>query len=181
MAILHPVMRSGALRLAALRPSALRPVALRLAALRPSALRPVALRFAALRPSALRLGALLHGASRLWTPQVNAALRLLAVTPLLGATGSSGSGIDFQPSTSALPGGDTLRQLTDGIGGWALVAALVGLVLGAATWALGAHSNNYQHTVTGRRAVLVSAIAALLIGAAPTLINFMFTTGQGAK
>ena len=97
------------------------------------------------------------------------------------ATGSSGTGIDFQPTTSALPGGDTLRQLTDGIGGWALIAALVGLVIGAATWALGAHSNNYQHTVTGRRAVLVSAVAALLIGAAPTLINFMFATGQSAK
>lgn len=96
-------------------------------------------------------------------------------------TGSSGGTLSLQPSTSALPGGSTLHQLTNGIGAWALVASLVGLIVGAAVWALGAHSNNYQHTVTGRRAVLVSAVAALLIGAAPTLLNFMFATGQSAK
>ena len=135
----------------------------------------------------LRLGALASGVPHLGTAAAHlgtAPARLLVAAlggPLTGVSGASGTGIDFQPSTSALPGGDTLRQLTDGIGGWALVAALVGLVLGAATWALGAHSNNYQHTVTGRRAVLVSAIAALLIGAAPTLINFMFSTGQSAR
>jgi hypothetical protein len=102
---------------------------------------------------------------------------------LAGASGSgaSGDGLSLQPSVSALPGGGTLHQLTDGLGSWALIAALVGLIVGAATWALGAHSNNYQHTVTGRRAVLVSAVAALLIGAAPALLSFMFSAGQGVR
>ena len=53
-------------------------------------------------------------------------------------------------------------------GAWALIAALVGLVIGAAAWALGVHSQNYQQSMVGRRAVLVSGLAALLIGAAPT-------------
>ncbi len=108
----------------------------------------------------------------------------LAQGRLRGATGTGATGggaLSLQPSTSALPGGDTLHQLTNGLAAWALIASLVGLIVGAATWALGAHSNNYQHTVTGRRAVLVSAIAALLIGAAPTVLNFMFSTGQGAR
>ena len=61
----------------------------------------------------------------------------------------------------------------------ALVASLVGLVLGAAAWALGSHTNNYQYANTGRKAVLASGIAALLIGAAPTLVNFLFQTGHG--
>jgi len=87
--------------------------------------------------------------------------------------------ITLQPSDSALPGGSVIQQLADGIGWWGLVAALVGLVVGAATWALGAHSNNYQHASTGRRAVLVSIAAALVIGAAPSVLSFFFNAGKG--
>jgi hypothetical protein len=86
--------------------------------------------------------------------------------------------LTLDPNSSALPGGSTLQQITDGIAWWALLACLVGLLIGAATWALGAHSNNYQHTSTGRRAVLISGAAALLIGAAPIVLNFLFGAGQ---
>lgn len=74
-----------------------------------------------------------------------------------------------------------IQQLANGIGWWGLVAALVGLVVGAATWALGAHTNNYQHATTGRRAVLVSGAAALVIGAAPAVLNFLFASGQAVR
>lgn len=86
--------------------------------------------------------------------------------------------VSLNPSSSALPGHDVLEQLANGIGWWALVAALVGLVLGAAAWALGSHTNNYQYSSSGRRAVLVSALAALVIGAAPEVVNFLFGAGQ---
>lgn len=86
--------------------------------------------------------------------------------------------LSLDPSAGALPGGGTLQQLANGIGWWGLIASLVGLVVGAATWALGAHTNNYQHASSGRRAVLVSGAAALVIGAAPTVLNFLFNTGQ---
>lgn len=87
--------------------------------------------------------------------------------------------VTLNPSTGSLPGGATLQQLTNGLGGWALILALVGLVVGAAAWALGVHSQNYHQSFIGRRAVLVSGAAALLIGAAPTLINFFFHVGTG--
>jgi len=74
-----------------------------------------------------------------------------------------------------------LQSLIDGIGWWALLASLLGLIIGAATWAVGSHSNNYQHSSTGRRAVLVSGAAALLIGAAPTVLNFLYGVGQSVK
>lgn len=86
---------------------------------------------------------------------------------------------NFKPTAGALPGGAALLRLIDGLGGWALLLALAGLVIGAALWALGSHSQNYQQSYVGRRAVLVSGVAALLIGAAPTLINFFFNTGHG--
>jgi len=86
--------------------------------------------------------------------------------------------VTLTPSAGSLPGSSQLQKLTNGIGGWALILALVGMVVGAAIWALGAHSQNYQQSFVGRRAVLVSGLAALLIGAAPAVINFFFTTGQ---
>lgn len=89
--------------------------------------------------------------------------------------------LSLTPESGALPGGAALQSLMNGLAWWALIACLVGLVVGAATWALGAHSNNYQGATTGRRAVLVSGAAALLIGAAPTLLNFLFGVGQSVK
>ena len=86
--------------------------------------------------------------------------------------------LSLDPSAGSLPGTATLQQLANGIGWWALLASLVGFVIGAATWALGAHANNYQHASSGRRAVLVSGIAALVIGAAPVVLNFLFSAGQ---
>ncbi|MCU1491211.1 MAG: hypothetical protein JWM85_2616 [Acidimicrobiaceae bacterium] len=86
--------------------------------------------------------------------------------------------VTLNPSSSGLPGTSELQSLANGLGWWGLIASLVGLVVGAATWALGAHSNNYQHASTGRRAVLVSGAAALVIGAAPSVLSFLFSAGQ---
>lgn len=88
------------------------------------------------------------------------------------------SGPSLDPNASGLPGTATLQSLVNGLAWWALLAALVGLVAGAGMWALGAHSNNYQHSSSGRRAVLVSGAAALLIGAAPTILSFLFNAGK---
>ncbi len=87
--------------------------------------------------------------------------------------------VTLNPDPGNLPGGDVLQHLTNGLGGWALIGALVALVIGAAAWALGSHAENYQQSFTGRRTVLVAGLAALLIGAAPAIINFFFHAGQG--
>ena len=96
--------------------------------------------------------------------------RLVSTTP-----------VGLQESPGNLPGGSALQTLTNGIGGWALILSLVGLVVGAAAWALGSHSQNYHQSYVGRRTVLVSGLAALLIGAAPGIINFFFHTGQSVR
>jgi hypothetical protein len=89
--------------------------------------------------------------------------------------------VTMTPDGSKLPGWDVLRELTNGIGAWALIAALVGLVIGAVAWALGHHSQNYQQAYSGRKGVLISAAAALLIGAAPPIINFFARVGGTVK
>jgi hypothetical protein len=86
-----------------------------------------------------------------------------------------------RPDPSQLPGGQVLQNLTNGVMGWALILALVALVVSAVAWALGSNSNNYQYSVAGRRGVMVAALAALLIGAAPALINFFFDTGTSVS
>lgn len=97
-------------------------------------------------------------------------------SPILGAASTSGPA-QLNISSSNLPGSQQLQDLANGIGGWALTLCLVALVVGATAWALGSHSQNYQQTYVGRKAVLISGLAALLIGAAPPLINFFFNTG----
>jgi len=88
------------------------------------------------------------------------------------------AGVHLTPTVSALPGGGTLQQLVNGVAGWALIGALVALLVGAVAWALGAHAHNIHQATSGRRAVLTAAGAALLIGAAPILINFFFHAGR---
>jgi len=68
--------------------------------------------------------------------------------------------VTLNPTMNDLPGGGTLQDLVNGLGAWALVAALTGLVIGAAAWALGVHAQNYQQSMVGRRAVLVSGLAS---------------------
>lgn len=85
--------------------------------------------------------------------------------------------VTLTPDSGGLPGGQVLQGLINGLGSWALIATLAGLVIGAALWALGAHAQNYQQSYVGRRTVLVSGLAALLVGAAPALVNFFFHAG----
>jgi len=85
--------------------------------------------------------------------------------------------VGLSPSVTDLPGGPVLQQLANGLAAWALIGSLIALLLGAAMWAIGSHTQNMHQSATGRRAVVTSLAAAILIGAAPALINFFFSTG----
>ncbi|CAG4933836.1 MULTISPECIES: DUF6112 family protein [Acidithrix] len=87
--------------------------------------------------------------------------------------------VSITPSISSLPGSAALQSIANGIAAWALVLSLVGLLVGAAMWALGAHAGNYQQTYSGKKTLGTSAAAAVVVGAAPALINFFFHLGQG--
>lgn len=120
-------------------------------------------------------------AARWWGPPVRCSLPGSAPTawPCHGVTNPLRLiDVTLSPDPTALPGGQVLQHLMNGLGAWALAFALIGLLVGAAAWALGSHGNNYQQTYVGRRAVLVSGLAALLIGAGPAIVNFFFSTGQ---
>ncbi|HEX4864325.1 MAG TPA: DUF6112 family protein [Acidimicrobiales bacterium] len=96
----------------------------------------------------------------------------LLVPSLLVAGGPS-----LRPDSNQLPGAALIQNLANGIGGWALIAAMLGIVVGAVMWAFGHYSHNYQQAYNGRRGVMVSMLAALLIGGAPQIIGFFLDKG----
>ena len=89
--------------------------------------------------------------------------------------------VSGRPDPQGLPGGEALERLVNGLMFWALLAALAGLVIGAAVWALSSHAGNYHHAAGGRKATLVAAVAALLVGAAPAIINFFERVGNSVR
>jgi MFS family permease len=87
----------------------------------------------------------------------------------------------LDPSRSGLPGTAELQYLANGVALWALIAAMVGILVGAVLWAFGHYSQNYQQAYNGRRGVMVSGLAALLVGGAPAIINFFASKGGTLK
>jgi hypothetical protein len=85
----------------------------------------------------------------------------------------------YSPDITKLPGGGTFEDLTRGLGGFVLVALLLGLLLAAGSWALGVGVGNIQWAERGKQGTVAAFLIALLVGAAATLLGFFFGTGQG--
>lgn len=90
-------------------------------------------------------------------------------------------GVSASPNPHGLPGSNVLQQIVNGTEAWALALALVGAFVGAAVWAVASHTHNHHYAGRGRMAAIVSAAAALVIGAAPGLVNFFQHLGTTAK
>lgn len=89
--------------------------------------------------------------------------------------------VTAQPDLKGLPGSNVLQQLVNGAEAWALVITLLGAFVGAGLWAVASHAHNPHYAARGRMAALVSGAAALIIGAAPGLVNFFQALGAQAK
>jgi len=89
--------------------------------------------------------------------------------------------VQAHPVLKNLPGSNVLQQLVDGAQAWALAIALLGAFIGAGLWAVASHSHNHHYAARGRMAAVVSAAAALVVGAGPGFINFFEHLGTTAK
>jgi Mn2+/Fe2+ NRAMP family transporter len=89
--------------------------------------------------------------------------------------------VTAHPVLTNLPGSNVLQQLVNGAEAWALAIALLGAFVGAALWAVAAHSHNHHYAARGRMAALISGAAALVVGSAPGLVNFFELLGSTAK
>ena len=89
--------------------------------------------------------------------------------------------VKVNPKASGLPGSQVLQSLVDGLAFWALLACLAGMVVAAAVWAFASHSNNHHYSASGRRGLLVSALAALAVGASAAIVNFFAAAGDKVR
>jgi hypothetical protein len=89
--------------------------------------------------------------------------------------------VTAHPNLTALPGSNVLQQLVNGAEAWALAIALLGAFIGAGLWAVASHTHNHQFAARGRMAALISGASALVVGAAPGLVNFFEHLGTTAK
>jgi Mn2+/Fe2+ NRAMP family transporter len=89
--------------------------------------------------------------------------------------------VTAHPNLQGLPGSNVLQQLVNGAEAWALAIALLGAFIGAAMWAVASHTHSHQYAARGRMAALISAASALVVGAAPGLVNFFEHLGTTAR
>jgi hypothetical protein len=87
------------------------------------------------------------------------------------------TGVNVTPNSTGLPGINELQNIVGALLTIGLIAALAGLAIAATAWALGSHSANPVLAGRGKTGVLVSFVAAGLIGGAVALIDFFSAAG----
>jgi hypothetical protein len=86
--------------------------------------------------------------------------------------------VSVSPDPGGLPDTAKLQQLVNGAYLWVLILTLGALVVAAGVWAWGSQSNNLRAASDGRRGVAVALLAALVLGAAPSLVNWFYGLGR---
>ncbi len=85
--------------------------------------------------------------------------------------------VHVTPNSTGLPGISELQNIVGALLTIGLIAALAGLAIGAAVWAVGSHSANPILAGRGKTGVLVAFISAALTGGAVALIDFFSHAG----
>ena len=89
--------------------------------------------------------------------------------------------VDVTPNTNGLPGLAALEKLVGALLTFGLVAAVAGIAVSAVAWAIGSSSSNPHIAGRGKTGVIVAGAAAMLIGAANTLITFFANAGAAIR
>jgi hypothetical protein len=81
------------------------------------------------------------------------------------------------PNTTGLPGASAAEKIVGALLTFGLIASVAGIALSAIAWALGSHSANPHLAGRGKTGVVVSCVAALLVGGANVLVGFFSNAG----
>lgn len=95
--------------------------------------------------------------------------------PLLAAA------VNISPNTTGLPGISSLKTIVGALLTVGLIAALAGIVISALIWSIGHHSHNPAVAARAKTGVIVSIVAAILIGGANELVNFFVQAGSAIR
>jgi hypothetical protein len=83
------------------------------------------------------------------------------------------------PKEGGLPGLSVLKDVVSSINLFGIIAIVGALVAAGVMWAWGSHTGSHQAEANGKKGVLISAGAALLLGGANGII--MFFSEMGTK
>lgn len=86
--------------------------------------------------------------------------------------------IDIDPNGTGLPGIEQLRTIVGAVMTVGLILSVLALIVAAIVWGFGANSSNPHLASRGKTGVLVACGAAIICGAAVTLVNFFWNIGQ---
>jgi len=89
--------------------------------------------------------------------------------------------VTITPNTNGLPGIAALRTIVGAVMTVGLILSVLALIVAAVVWGFGANSANPHLASRGKLGVLVACGAAVLCGAAVTLINFFWNVGQAVN
>ena len=89
--------------------------------------------------------------------------------------------VDVTPNQNGLPGIAAIEKIVGALLTFGLIAAVASIAISAIAWAIGSHSSNPHIAGRGKTGVLVSAGAAMLIGAANTLVTFFSAAGSAVQ
>jgi hypothetical protein len=81
------------------------------------------------------------------------------------------------PAEGGLPGLSVLTQVVNSINLFGIIAVVGAMAVSAGVWAWGHHSGGHQAEANGKKGVLVSAGAALLLGGANGIVAFFSGLG----
>ena len=109
--------------------------------------------------------------------RLGASAHLTVENPVSTSQGST-TVIDSDPNSSGLPGIEQLRIIVGAVMTVGLILSVLALIVSAIVWGLGSNSSNPHLASRGKVGVLVSCGAAIICGAAVTLVNFFWGVGQ---
>ena len=89
--------------------------------------------------------------------------------------------VNITPNTNGLPGLAALEKIVGAILTFGLVAAVAAVAVSAIAWAIGSTSSNPHIAGRGKNGVIIAGAAALLIGAANTLVTFFANAGAAIQ
>ena len=86
--------------------------------------------------------------------------------------------MDVFPDFGGVGAASQLRSIVGAVMTVGLILSVLALIVSAVVWGFGANSSNPHLASRGKTGVLVSCGAAIICGAAVTLINFFWGVGQ---
>jgi hypothetical protein len=86
--------------------------------------------------------------------------------------------VSITPNETGLPGIAQLKDIVGAVMTVGLVLSVLALIVAAIVWGFGSNSSNPHLASRGKTGVIVACAAAVVCGAAVTLINFFWNVGQ---